>query len=145
MYRTVLLCYDGSVEGRNALREGADVAIAMHADTHLLAILRSLEGMNVPEALSAAVFEDEERMAQGILDEGVLWLREHGLHATGHVSFGAPVEVIGHCARELKADLVVLGHQRQSAIARWWSDSESAVLLDAAPCSVLVACLPQSR
>ena len=41
MYRNILLCYDGTVEGREALKEGAEVALAMNAHTHLLAILRS--------------------------------------------------------------------------------------------------------
>ena len=41
MYRNILLCYDGTIEGRNALMEGTELALALRAHTHLLAILRS--------------------------------------------------------------------------------------------------------
>jgi nucleotide-binding universal stress UspA family protein len=140
MYRNVLLCYDGTAQGRNALLEGADVAIAMRANAHLLAILRStLHGVNVPEGITGDSFDDDDRAAKAILDQGVTWLRDRGVQAEGHIVLGDPLQVIGHCARELEVDLIVLGHQRQGRLARWWSDSECAALLDVAPCSVLVA------
>jgi nucleotide-binding universal stress UspA family protein len=139
MYHNILLCYDGSAEGRNALREGADVAIAMKAQTHLLAILRSMEGVRVPEAVNPGLFEGEERRAREILDEGVQWLKEHGLEASGHIVFGSPRETIASCSRHLGVDLIVLGHRNQSRLARWWSDAEDAALLEIAPCSILAA------
>jgi hypothetical protein len=48
MYRKILLCYDGTREGRNALKEGAEVALCMNAETYLLAIVRSMVGVTVP-------------------------------------------------------------------------------------------------
>ena len=42
MYQRILLCYDGTIEGRRALRQGADVAIAMNSHAYLLAICRDL-------------------------------------------------------------------------------------------------------
>ncbi|MBC7135778.1 MAG: universal stress protein, partial [Oceanibaculum nanhaiense] len=52
---------------------------------------------------------------------------------------GNPAEEIGRMAREIGADLVVVGHREQSALARWWGGSVGASLLAHAPCSVLVA------
>ena len=40
MYNKILLCYDATEEGRRALRQGADIAAAMNADTFLLARAR---------------------------------------------------------------------------------------------------------
>jgi nucleotide-binding universal stress UspA family protein len=139
MYRTILLCYDGSEEGRNALREGADTALCMGAQTHLLAILREPAPTLVPEGFSPGYFEDAQRTAQRLLDEGVDWLRARNLQAQGQLVFGNPVRHIADCASALGADLIVLSHRRRGRLARWWSDAEGATLLELAPCSILVA------
>src|SRR5476649_164325 len=39
MYKKVLLAYDGSIEGRLALREGAKLAQLCHSDVFLLAVV----------------------------------------------------------------------------------------------------------
>src|SRR5579885_3057096 len=52
MYRKVLLCYDGTAEGRKALREGAEIAYATGAEAHLLAICRSLVASSLPEGVT---------------------------------------------------------------------------------------------
>jgi nucleotide-binding universal stress UspA family protein len=138
MYRSVLLCYDGSKEGRNALAEGAEVARAMNAQAHLLAVLRPAAGP--PEGVTEHALRGEEEAARRILDEGVAWLRERGLDALGHLSFGDPLVEIPACARALNADLIVVGHRPRTALERWWSDAEDASLLESAPCSILAAC-----
>ena len=51
MYNKFLLCYDATEEGRRALRQGADIAAAMNADTFLLAICRSMLSTAVPEGV----------------------------------------------------------------------------------------------
>lgn len=139
MYRKILLCYDGSEEGRNALNEGAETALCMHADTHLLAIIRNMSGANVPESFSETFFDNQQQAAMRILREGVEWLQTRGLSAQGHLVFGNPIEHIVQCARKLDVDLIVVGHRQRSRLARWWSDSEGATLLEQAPCSILVA------
>ncbi len=132
MYRRILLCYDGSVEGRNALKEGAEIAMAMHAETYLLAILRSMEGINVPDAFNEALFLGEDRAAQQILNDGVEWLNARGLRAHGCIAYGDPIVEIPRMARELAVDLIAMGHRNRSRLARWWSDAEDATLLELA-------------
>ena len=39
MYKKVLLAYDGSIEGRRALREGAKLAQLCRAEVFLLAVV----------------------------------------------------------------------------------------------------------
>lgn len=42
-------------------------------------------------------------------------------------------------ARQIEADLIVVGHKhRDGWAARWWSGSTSPALIEHAPCSVLV-------
>jgi nucleotide-binding universal stress UspA family protein len=139
MFARVLLCYDGSVEGRNALRQGADVALALRAETHLVAILRGTS-VAPPEGQTDSAMQTGVEAQDAILREGVEWLRARGLEARGHMVRGDPLVEIPACARAIRADMVVVGHRRRGALARWWSDGESASLLDALSCSVLVAC-----
>jgi nucleotide-binding universal stress UspA family protein len=141
VFRTILLCYDGSREGRNALRQGADVALAMRSRAYLLGIVRG-SGVRPPEGVSETAATSEDEAAQAILREGVEWLRAHGVHAEGRLVSGDPLAEIAACARAIGADLIVVGHRRRGRLARWWSDSEEATLLDDAPCSILAACDP---
>jgi nucleotide-binding universal stress UspA family protein len=138
MYRNILLCYDGTEQGRNALTEGAELALAMNAHTHLLAILRSAGVDLATEAPSLSHHQDEQA-AMRILREGVEWLKARNLRAQGQLVFGDPVSHIATCARKLGCDLIVVGHRHRSRLARWWSEDEDARLMEQAPCSVLVA------
>ena len=140
MYRNILLCYDGSEEGRSALNEGAEVALSMNAHTHLLAILRSSGADISAEALGPTHLPDEhQQAAMRILREGVEWLKARNLDAQGQLVFGDPVSHIATCARTLGCDLVVVGHHHRSRLQRWWSEAEEETLLERTPCSVLVA------
>lgn len=139
MYRKVLLCYDGTAEGRKALREGAEIAYATRAEAHLLAICRSLVASSVPEGVTPELVACEEDAAQALLDEGVQKLNEHGVKARGSLVFGDPIVHIPRVAAQIGADLVVVGHRPRGRLARWWSDSQEHTLLDRLSCSILVA------
>ena len=143
MYRNILLCYDGSKEGRNALTEGAEVALAMNAHTHLLAILRSSGADLAAESSGSSgpfhLHDEQQQATLRILREGVEWLKARNLNAQGQLVFGDPVSHIATCARKLGCDLIVIGHRHRSRLARWWSEDEDATLLEQAPCSILVA------
>ena len=71
-YSKILLAYNGSVEGKRALFEAADLAGFLNAETHLLAVasmppsLFLTEGF-VPEEL----LEEEKKRTQTVLDEGI--------------------------------------------------------------------------
>ena len=139
MYRKVLLCYDGTREGRRALRQGADVVVCMKSDAHLLAICRSLVSSSIPEAVTPALVNAEDTRAQSLLDEGVQWLRERGVNAEGTLEYGNAVDCIAATAESVGADLIVLGHRARGSLARWWSASDEESLLERVTCSILVA------
>ena len=142
MFRNVLLCYDGTVEGRRALRQGADVVLCMESRAYLLAICRNYVRSSIPEGVTPALVEAEDDRAQKLLDEGVQWLRERGISAQGSLEYGRPVECIPAIANEIGADLIVLGHKRRSRLARWWSEADEETLLERVSCSILVAASP---
>jgi nucleotide-binding universal stress UspA family protein len=139
MFRKVLLCYDATVEGRRALRQGADLAIAMQAQAFLLAICRTLPASLVPEGVTPHFLNDRFGRARTLLEEGVAWLRERGLDAEGALVEGDAVDAIAETAQRIGADLIVVGYRRRSAFARWWSTSDEETLLERVHCSVLAA------
>jgi nucleotide-binding universal stress UspA family protein len=139
VYRRVLLCYDGTREGRRALRQGADVVLCMKADAYLLAICQNLVATAIPEGVTATLAEQEDERARGLLQEGIEWLRERGVTVKGSIEYGNAVDRISDAAQRLGADLIVLGHKPRGTLARWWSESDEESLLERVNCSVLVA------
>jgi len=139
MYRKVLLCYDGSAEGRRALRQGADVVMCMKCEAYLLAICQSAVASSIPEGVTPQLVEREDARANSLLDEGVQWLNERGIPAQGSLEYGNAVECIAATARRIGADLIVLGHKPRGSLARWWSASDEESLLERVTCSILVA------
>jgi nucleotide-binding universal stress UspA family protein len=139
MYQNILLCYDGTAEGRRALRHGADVAIAMKSRAYLLAICRNMLSTAVPEGVTPELVHCEQATANQLLTEGVQWLKEHGVPADGQLVYGNPMVQIPEAARRISADLIVVGHRYRNRLAKWWSEEEEATLLTKVTCSILVA------
>jgi nucleotide-binding universal stress UspA family protein len=121
MYSRILLAYDGSVEGRTALREGAILARQCGAQVFLLSVLADIGMLLMSEVTSAGATVQMEEEYQEILNEGVARLKRLGFDPIAKLVRGQPAEEIGKYAREVGADLIVVGHRRQSAFDRWWS------------------------
>ncbi len=146
VFRTMLLCYDGTREGRTALKQGAELAYACGAFVHLLAVVRTSATAIVAESLSTdAPFRDQTQHVEEILHEGVARLTARGVRAEGHLALGEPLDEIVRAAHTFQVDLIVLGHRTQSGFARWWrGDSVGVTLLDLSACSILV-CIENPR
>ena len=139
MYKRILLAYDGSIEGRTALREGALLARQCNAEVFLLSVLADTGTLLLSEVALAGASVRMEDDFRAILDEGVARLRKLGFDPVAELVRGQPAEEIGNFARHVGADLIVVGHRRQSAFDRWWSGPKGAYLMDYTDCSLLVA------
>lgn len=141
MFSNFLLAYDGTREGREALREATALAKRVAAKVHLLSVVHLTPGELMAEgALAGGMLEYEETETRRILAEGVAVLRSDGLEADGTVSLGPnPAHAIADMARQIGADLIVIGHREQGILARLWQGSVGQQLIAHAPCSVLVA------
>lgn len=139
MYRKILLAYDGSLEGRRALDEGAMLARLCNAEVLLLAVVDLSAGIVMAEGTAPGVAEHQRQVYAQILADGADRLKALGFSVDTRLEFGNPAQEIALTARHWSADLVVAGHRRQSAFARWWSGSVGSSLLDDLPCSLLVA------
>jgi nucleotide-binding universal stress UspA family protein len=136
MYQRIVLAYDGTREGRAALREGALLALTCGAEVVLLSVIAETAGARIGE--TAVAGDAAQNAYAAVLDEGLARLRSLGLEADARLVEGEPARVIAGVAHEVGADLVVVGHRHKSGMARWWSGSTGAYLLDYCGCSLLV-------
>ena len=137
-YRTLLLAYDGSNDGRRVLLEGADLAKGFQAKAHLLAVISPKSGHAFAQSLANTDPIEQTQFFRNTVEDGVRFFRKRGIEVEGHTARGEPVEEIARLAREVDADLVVVGHRPHGALARWWSTPTCVSLLDAVHCGVLV-------
>jgi membrane fusion protein, multidrug efflux system len=138
VYQRILLAYDGSIEGRTALREGALLARRYGAQVFVLSVIRDAAGTKLGEGVGGGGVAQQQGEYERVLQEGMARLAALGFQASGKLAIGEPAREIGAYAEQVKADLVVVGHQRQTAIGRWWSGPSGAYLSDHIPCSLLV-------
>jgi nucleotide-binding universal stress UspA family protein len=139
MYKRILLAYDGSVEGRTALREGALLARQCGAQVFLLSVLVDTGTLLLADVADAGASVQMEDAFMEVLNEGVARLRQLGFDPVAKLVRGEPAEEIGTYASQIGADLIVVGHRRQSTFDRWWSGPRGAYLIDYTDCSLLVA------
>jgi len=138
MYRRILLAFDGSPDGREALAQAQGVAAACGSTVHLVAIIDLSESLLVVEAMSS-IPDNQAFVIQAVLDEAVRRLEGTGCTATSELKYGKPAEQIILAAAEIEADLIIVGHRDQGMLARWLNGSVGESILHQPPCSVLVA------
>lgn len=138
MYQRILLAYDGSLEGRAALREGALLAQRCGAQVYLLAVLADGAGTRMAGGIDAGAVVQQQESYKAVLDDGVARLKQMGFDPVAKLVTGEPAKEIGAVAVQFGADLVVVGHRRQSVFGRWWSGPTGAYLVDHIHCSLLV-------
>ena len=141
MYKRILLAYDGSEAGQKALLDCDEIAQWSKAQLYLVAVMPPPAALIGGEGFvyDARGEEEERKRYEGVLAEGLRRLAESGHRAQGEVVMGDAVDEITRYAREMDADLIVVGHKHlDSWAARWWRGSISGALIEHAPCSVLV-------
>ena len=145
MYKTIILAYDGSQEGQRALLDSRDIVQWSQALLWLVAVRPAASsyigmeaGLYLPE-LDAA----DTRKFENVLADGQLRLEQAGCQARGQLLVGDSVTQIADFARQVSADLIVVGHKHRGSWAeRWWRGSVSGALIEHAPCSVLCVISP---
>ena len=110
MYKKVLLAYDGSVEGRRALREGAKLAQLCQAEVFLLAVVE-VSSIMTPEAGLTIPIELQTEDYKAILNEGCDRLKALGFTPNARLEVGDAGQKIAEVAEEIGAHLVVVGHR----------------------------------
>lgn len=141
MYKRILLAYDGSETGQKALLDCREMASWGHSELFLVAVMPPPAAYVGGEGgIYDAGYEKQEReRLDAVLQDGLDRLRDAGHQAKGTVLVGDPVGEIARYAKEIGADLIVVGHRHLDGWAqRWWRGSVSKALIEHAPCNVLV-------
>ncbi len=141
MYKRILLAYDGSEPGQKALLDCRDLAHLTHSELILVAVRPSPAALIGGESgiYDPELEKEEERQFKGILDEGLKRLSESGHKVRGELLVGDAVSEVTRFAKEIQADLIMVGHRHLTNFAaRWWRGSVSKALIEHSPCSVLV-------
>jgi nucleotide-binding universal stress UspA family protein len=138
MYSRILLAYDGTREGLVALREGALLAKLCGAKIFLLSVLPEKQGLIAAEGVYSDVVGQQIDSYKALLGRGVNALKQLGFSPVSRLVIGEPAPEIGAFAKEVGADLVVLGHRKQNLIQRWWSGGTGAYISEHVTCSVLI-------
>jgi len=144
MYKQVLLTYDGSVDGLLALREGALLAKACGAEVFLLSVVPVTAGTLIAESGDCGVIAAQNHEFRALLQRAVARLKELGINPTARLVEGEPTPVIAAVAREISADLVIVGYRPEGVLARWWLGSRQSYLCEQLGCSLLIARNPVS-
>jgi nucleotide-binding universal stress UspA family protein len=141
MFKRVLLCYDGSEVGRQALNRGAELAILLGAHVYVLSIVPNgiANATVIAGAAGHACLVDEEGGHRQLLDESVEWLKARGVAAEGYLASGNTTEQIIAFSRRLAIDLIVLSHYPQPSGGFWWGNPHKTSLAERANCCVFVA------
>jgi nucleotide-binding universal stress UspA family protein len=138
MYKRILLAYDGTHEGRTALREGALLARRCRAEVFLLSVLAESTGSRIVQGMQGGPLAHEEQTYKEILEDGVTRLRQLGFAPASKLTRGDPAQEIGAYAREIRADLVIVGYRKQGVLSGWWSGPSGAYLIEYLHCSLLI-------
>jgi nucleotide-binding universal stress UspA family protein len=142
MFKRVLLCYDGSQAGRRALKRGAELAVLLGAQVHVLAIVPAgiaNAAIDAGAAGYACVVEDFGGYRK-LLEESLGWLRARGVKCEGYLASGDTLDQIVAYAKRLAIDLIVLGHYPRPTGGYWWSNSrQRAMLAERVGCCIFVA------
>lgn len=141
MYKRILLAYDGSIPGQKALLDCREIAQWSGASLTLVAVMSLQRQVVAAEGViyEQSIVEEDRARYQGILNDGLRRLIETGHEAHGEVLYGETVDEIANYAKQVDADLIVVGHKHLEGWAsRWWRGSVSKSLIAHAPCSVLV-------
>jgi nucleotide-binding universal stress UspA family protein len=138
MFRTILVGYDGSAGSVAALHRALQLARDYHGTLHLLSVAEPL-----PHYLSSrheAGQEESEaaRHFQAVQAQARRMAAGSDVEVVTRTARGHAARAIVDAAREIGADLIVLGQHGHSGVLERVLGSTSDRVLDAAPCSVLV-------
>jgi nucleotide-binding universal stress UspA family protein len=137
---TLLLASDGSEDARLARRAVADLAAASGATVHVVGAWDLAVGSCAPGVVVSedAVLQVQEGMRTVVEEERRALLEAGVRRVVAHVEYGLPSNVILRVAREVGADLTVLGSRGRGAVARMVMGSVSETVVTAGAGPVLV-------
>ena len=137
MFRTILHANDGSEGAFKALSLALDLAVQSNADLHMVCVE---EISQFPETIGEVAAEKAaaDRQFRKVLKRARELAAGRHIELKTHVLTGHPVVSILDAAKELHADLLVIGGTGHYALHERMIGSRADRLVNLSPCPVLV-------
>ena len=133
MYRKILIGYDGSDQGKDALALGAQLADTSGAELAVAAVF----SLNLP--LRGGGFTPVPTAADRELDQQLAQVA-NSVDAVAHaVRSTSPARGLHELAEKIEADLIVVGSSRRGRIGRTLLGQVGVALMHGSPCAVAIA------
>lgn len=135
----VLLALDGSATADAARQTVASLKWSSGSVVHVVGVIDlDLAAGTLSGAPASGTRAGDTRAIERVVEAASASLRKDELASDATVVYGRPASVIVERARELRADLVVVGSRGRGPFASLLLGSVSAEVVDHAPCPVLV-------
>ena len=141
MYKRIVLAYDGSDSGQNALLDCRDLAQWSHAELALVAVMPTGIGLVAMEGgmFDTDMMDRERQIMQARLEDGLQRLQSTGSKVSGALLVGDTVEEITRYAKKMEADLIVVGSHGHTGLTRLMLGSVATKVVAESTVPVLVA------
>lgn len=139
-FRRILVPVDFSQHSRTTLEKAVELVSALGAELHVMhaAEVLTYRGVRYTEILTPDAMKGEREAVAAKLEE---WHREivgDGVPSESHLVEGDPRDAIPRLAREIEADLIMMGSHGHGRLHRALIGSVAEHTLREADCAVLV-------
>jgi nucleotide-binding universal stress UspA family protein len=146
VFKTLLVAYDGSEFGREALRTAVANAPLWDAKVHVIHVVNPRyyastivdPQIGVVEPRSEHWISMLEREAEEMLAEATEIATDAGIPIVPHMVIGDPRDEIIETAKEIEADLIILGSEGKGRAKRFLLGSVSTSVVTQSPIATLV-------
>ena len=149
-FKTLLVAYDGSEYGREALRTAVDNALPLGATVHVIYVVKSHSytsaavdpHIGVVEPRSEQLLHMFKREAEEMLAKAQEIVSDSGIEIITHMVIGDPRDEIIKMAKQIGADLIILGSAGKGRTKRLLLGSVSNSVVAESPIATLVIHAP---
>lgn len=134
----ILVAHDGSAHADKALQEASRMALQMAAEVTIITVAPDLCLTEVSDSECKLITESLYSEAEGSMKKVLAKLATKGVKAEVVIKDGHPAEKIIDTAKEIGADLIVVGSHGRHGAKRFFLGSVSSKIVEHAPCHVLV-------
>ncbi|PLX50275.1 MAG: universal stress protein [Desulfobulbaceae bacterium] len=135
----ILIAHDGSAHADKALLEAGKMGVLMAAKLTVMTVAQDLcLSEDISDSESKFITESLFSEAEGVMKKVSADLAAKGIKAEIVIKVGNPAEKIIDTAKEIGADLIVVGSHGRHGAQRFFLGSVSAKVLEHAPCHVLI-------